>query len=233
MKAIISGASKGLGRVCAITMAKAGHNLCLISRSLDNLESLKAEILKDCEIDIQLLAMDMTNAEAIDEVNWQKLIGDESDLLLINNLGTYQNDLASELSVEQIEKFMQFNLYSAIRMSGYVLPQMKAQKKGQIVNILSINALQADKNATAYSMSKQAFKAWNDALREELRTSNIKVTAFYPGAINTSSWDGMDVENESMIQPEDIAELILSLGKLSKAALVEEVRLSPMNFDPS
>ena len=233
MKAIISGASKGVGRACAITLGKAGYDLCLISRRIENLESVKQEVLRHKKVEIQLLAMDMSSREAIDKTDWQKVMNDESDVLLINNLGTYLKDIASELTVEQLEKFMEFNLYSAIRISGYVLPKMKAEKKGQIVNILSVNALEADKFATAYSISKQAFKAWNDALREEIRTSDIKVTAFYPGAINTASWDGMDVENEAMIQPEDIAEMIVSLGKLSKTALIEEIRISPMNFKPS
>jgi len=233
MKAIISGATKGIGRACALKLAKAGFQLCLISRKQENLEDLKSEILKTHDVDVQLLSLDLSNSKAINKVDWDKVIGDESDFLLINNLGGYEKDKASEIKVEEIEELMKLNLYSAIQLTGFFTPKMRSEKQGQIVNILSVNAIEADKNATAYSMSKQALKAWNDALREELRSSGIKVTAIYPGAVNTASWDGLKVDKQAMLQSEDIAQMILSLSKLSKSALVEEIRMNPMNFGPN
>jgi short-subunit dehydrogenase len=110
---------------------------------------------------------------------------------------------------------------------------MKAAERGMIVNISSINGLAADQHAAAYSISKHALKAWNDALREELRNSGIRVTAFYPGPVNTSSWEGLPVDHQAMIQAEDIAELVVCIGRISSAALVEEVRISPLKFDPN
>lgn len=231
MKAIISGASKGIGKACAIQLANVGYDLCLISRKLVDLNTLKSEILKENKVRIELLALDLTDQESVENTNWKEIIGDEDQILLINNLGTYANDKASELSTEEIEQLMRINLYAGVQLSGKVIPAMKASKQGQIVNIASINGLAADQQATAYSISKHALKAWNDALREELRNSGIKVTAFYPGPVNTSSWDGLSVDHQTMIQPEDIAELVLSLGRMSASALVEEIRISPVNFD--
>ena len=83
----------------------------------------------------------------------------------------------------------------------------------------------------SYSISKHALKAWNDSLREELRTKSVKVTAIYPGAMNTSSWDEVEnVERQKMIQVEDVAKLIRQLIEIGESTLVEEIRLSPLNF---
>ena len=233
MKAIISGASRGIGKACAIHLAKEGYDLCLISRKLADLEDLKSKIIAESKVEIDLLPLDLTDLEAIDKVEWEVILNDDQQLLLINNLGTYKNDAASEIATSEVDEFMRFNLYSAIRLSEHIIPSMKKAAKGLIVNIVSINGLAADHHAASYSISKHALKAWNDALREELRTTGIKVTSFYPGPVNTSSWDGISVDHQAMIQADDVAEMIVTIGKLSDSALVEEVRINPLHFNPS
>lgn len=232
MKAIISGASRGIGKATAFAFAKAGFDLLLLSRSKDDLRDLKQKLEQENSlITIQISSIDLGNTNEIKELHLHSL--NENHIVLVNNVGSYQNDQASKLSQEELQKMLAVNLYGTIELTKQLMPSLRRARKAQIVNISSINGLAADSNATAYSISKHALKAWNDALREELRANQIKVTAFYPGPVNTTSWEGVEVDHAAMIQADDIAKLILQLNELSDGALVEEIRISPLNFNPS
>ena len=104
-------------------------------------------------------------------------------------------------------------------------------KTGYVFNILSVLAKEVRTSAAAYTISKHALKALNDLLREELRPYSIKVCAIYPGSVNTSSWDGISADRESMVQPKDIADFIKNSVTGSKNAFVEEITFRPI--DPS
>jgi len=127
---------------------------------------------------------------------------------------------------------MEVNLYSSIMLTDMVLPSMIKNQAGLVVNIGSVMSIKAEQYASIYSISKHALKAWNDALRERLRQKGIQVSAIYPGSVNTSSWKKEQLDVQAMIQPEDVAKLVISLSKLSPSCLVEEIRLSPLNFNP-
>ncbi len=228
MKAIISGASRGLGKATAIAMAAEGYDLLLISRSENDLKKLQKELEEEHKrLKIEILPIDLSSPDL--ELNFD-LSDEMEEMVLINNVGSYQNEKVSGLKKEEIEKMLSVNLFSSVALTNSILPFLRKCKKAQIVNISSINGLEADPNATAYSISKHSLKAWNDALREELRKENIKVTAFYPGPINTTSWEGADVDHSAMIQAEDIAQMIVQVCKLSLGALVEDVKMNPLNF---
>lgn len=228
MKVIISGASRGIGKATAIKLAKEGYNLLLISRDLSSLEDLKNEIKEKYAVEVDIFSADLSKENSLD--NLKIKTAEKEKLILINNVGTYANDNASSLNKKEIEQLLETNLYGSIRLTELALPFLRKAKGSMIINIASINALKADLNATAYSISKHALKAWNDALREELRKENIKVTALFPGPVNTSSWEGMDMNQAAMIQSTDIASLIYTISCLSESALVEEILITPLNF---
>jgi len=229
MKAIISGASKGIGRASAIALAKEGFDLILISRNESDLQELSDHIHEalNPNLDISCIAFDMTNSEEIQDL---KMDLDSERLVLVNNVGSYMNDNASSIDLNELERMLSINLKSSIELTKKCLPSLRKAKRSLVVNISSINGLDADHIAASYSISKHALRAWNNALREEVRKEGIKVTALYPGPVNTRSWDGMDVDHEAMIQAEDIGEIIASLTKLSDWALVEEVKINPLQF---
>lgn len=228
MKAIISGASRGLGRSVAMAFAKEGFELVLLSRTEKDLKELEAEIKEDVRIAIQ--PIDLSDSSAIQalDLSW----AEDDKLVLVNNVGTFSMEEILEIDRETIHKMMEINLYGSLELTNRLMPYLKKANSAHIFNISSINGLDANSEAPAYSISKHALKAWNDGLREKLRKEGIKVTAFYPGPINTSSWDGMDVDHEAMIQTEDIAELIVQINKMHKGTLIEEVRMTPTNFQP-
>ena len=108
---------------------------------------------------------------------------------------------------------------------------MKLAKKGHIFNICSVAALHAYANGGSYSISKYGLKGLSDNLRMELMPHNIKVTAVFPGAVFTRSWEKSDVERERLIEANDIANLIYTATELSPQACVEEIVIRPQLGD--
>jgi len=228
MRAIISGATRGIGRAISKILAAKGYQLILLARSEDELKKLVDDLSRPRLVH-DYYALDLTNLNEINLLS-DKLVTNNSVELLINNLGEYSNDQASSLDENKLVEMLEINLFSAINLTQSVLPYLRKSDASSIINIGSVMGLTANKEATAYSISKHAFKAWNDSLREELRKEKIKVSSIYPGAVNTSSWDNTGADREAMIQTEDIAKVVGNLIDLSNTCLVEEVRISPMNF---
>jgi short-subunit dehydrogenase len=229
MRILISGASRGLGKNLAYQLAKSGHDLILMARSEERLKSIKSDLEKIVKVEV--IAVDLSDAEET-----RAAIGKISSLdkidVLINNVGVYSENQASDFDTHELKSQLDINLWSAIHLTQAILPGFIQKKSGLILNINSVMGVEAARHAATYSISKHALKAWNDSLREELRNKGIKVSAIYPGAINTSSWDGIEADREAMIQTEDIAELVVTLLKIGSSTLVEEIHLSPSNFQP-
>ncbi|MBL4708322.1 MAG: SDR family NAD(P)-dependent oxidoreductase, partial [Flavobacteriales bacterium] len=133
------------------------------------------------------------------------------------------------ISLDGLKNQLEVNLYSAVNLTQLVL-NSKNCSLSTIINIGSVMSLNAMPFAADYSISKYSFKGWNDSLRENLRKEGIKVSAIYPGSVNTSSWDGLEVDRNQMIQATDIAEIVTSILKMSNNSLIEEVRISPRDF---
>jgi short-subunit dehydrogenase len=228
MRVIISGATRGIGRAIAQELAKKRHELFLIARSLSDLQILK-EQLNDSENLIQIFSINLTNNDDLETLKREFAPFDYFDVL-INNLGIFETNQIDDTVVPKLKETLDQNLFSAINLSELVLDKMKDFEKGTIINMGSIMSHMAAPFASNYSISKHALKGWNDALREELRQYGIKVCSIYPGAVNTSSWDGMEINRDAMIQPEDIAKLVATLLEMNQNTLVEEIKLSPLQF---
>ena len=126
---------------------------------------------------------------------------------------------------------MAVNLYSAYHVTRSVISQMMEQKSGHIFNMCSIASLKAYPNGGAYSISKYALAGFSTNLREEMKPHGIKVTAVYPGAAYTDSWEGSGVNPKRIMQADDIAKMIYTASQLSPQACVEEIMLRPQLGD--
>lgn len=228
MKIIISGATRGIGKAIAIELASKGHQLILLARNKTALKNLASD-LNTSKSTHEFIPIDLTEADQISKITTQLNTKNPVDLL-INNLGVYELDQASKLEDQNLKQLLELNLFSAINLTQALLPLLRKSTASSIININSVMGIAANKSASAYSISKHALKAWNDSLREELRAEQIKVSSIYPGAVNTSSWDNTTANRTTMIQAEDIAKLVGNLIELGSTCLVEEIRLSPLNF---
>ncbi|MBA2328580.1 MAG: SDR family oxidoreductase [Chitinophagaceae bacterium] len=231
MNAVITGASRGIGKSVAKTYALHGYNLFLSSRNEDGLLQTVEELKKDYpNIHIHAQAFDLgkkQQAQLFGE--WVVNIADTIDVL-VNNAGTFVPGNISDEPDGALEHMLEVNLYSAYHVTRSMLPKMISQKNGHIFTICSIAALDAYSNGGAYSISKFGLLGFTKNLRKELIPHNIKVTAIIPGAVFTDSWKGM-VEPERIMKPEDIATLIYTVSRLSMQATVEQIVVRPQLGD--
>jgi short-subunit dehydrogenase len=107
---------------------------------------------------------------------------------------------------------------------------MREEASGHIFNICSVASKQIVENAGSYSVTKGALLSLNNVFRDELSKYNVKVTAVLPGSTLTASWQGTDIPADRFVQPEDIAETIYHVLKLSSGANVDEITIRPVHF---
>jgi hypothetical protein len=230
MKAVISGATRGIGKAIANKLADLGYDLVILARDQQELQQSKLE-LSERNVAVQTVAIDLAHEEVEAKLKTAATVF-EGTSVLINNLGVYSMQNAAEIQLHKLREQMNVNLYSAIALTQQIRKNGGSEALRSIVNIASVMSVKPASFAADYSMSKHAFKAWNDALREELRTKGTKVSAIYPGSVNTSSWDGLEVDRTAMIQAEDIAEMVECVLRMRENTLLEEIHVSPITFQP-
>jgi len=232
MNAVITGASRGIGKEFARIFATHGYDLLLCSRNeeqlLQTIEELQAAFPN---VSVDGKAFDLGNkTEAKLFGEWVNGKADVIDVL-INNAGTYVPGNISDEADDALETMLAVNLYSAYHVTRTVLPKMKAERSGHIFTICSIASLAAYPGGGAYSISKHALLGFTKNLRKELYEYGIKVTAVLPGAVYTDSWKGSGVEESRIMKASDIAKLVYQAAQLSPAAVVEEILVRPQLGD--
>jgi 3-oxoacyl-[acyl-carrier protein] reductase len=222
--AIITGAGKGIGKAAAIALAKEGVNLGLLARNRADLESLQQELTSTYSIKVSIAAADISNrAEA--ERAAETLIRELGSLdILLNNAGTAQFGTLVDMDPEQWEQIIQTNLMGTYYMTRAALPTMLKRNGGSIINIASTAGERGFATGSAYCASKFAVLGMTEALMQEVRKSNIRVTALTPSTVNTelAVKAGLPIGDEDrMMQAEDVAELILAALKLPQRVFLK------------
>ncbi|MDQ1146558.1 3-oxoacyl-[acyl-carrier protein] reductase [Bacillus sp. SORGH_AS 510] len=229
--AIVTGAGRGIGRATAIALAKEGVHLGLIGLNMSNLENVAAE-LAQYDVNVSAATADVTNLEsvthAVDHI--------KSDLgpvdILINNAGVAKFGGFLDLTPDEWEKIIQVNLMGVYNVTRAVLPGMIERKSGDIINISSSAGQKGAPVTSAYSASKFAVLGLTESLMLEVRKHNIRVSALTPStvvtdlAIDTNLVKGTE---ENVMQPEDLAELVVASLKLNPRVFVKTAGLWSTN----
>lgn len=231
MLVFISGASSGIGFAVAAQFAAGGNTLVLCSRNEKKLYDAVEKLLTNypgCSIHAR--AGDLSVKETAKEMGaW--CLGFGTPDIVVNNAGNFLPGSIHQEDDSVLEQMIGNNLYSAYHLTRAVLPAMIDAKKGHLFNICSIASLQAYANGGSYSISKFALMGFSKNLREELKPHGIKVTAVYPGATLTGSWDGFDIDPKRIMESDDIAKMIFAASQLSPMAVVEDIILRPQLGD--
>ncbi|MDB5112491.1 MAG: hypothetical protein JWR67_3605 [Mucilaginibacter sp.] len=226
--ALITGATKGMGRSIAIAFAKEGINLAICSRSINDLADFKNELHQiNPAIKVFTAVADGSNkAELL-----QFAASAEQELgfisIVVNNLGMYAYSSILDEQEDAFEKMVNTNLMPAYQLYRYFGKKMIAAKHGHIFNICSVAALNPIAEAGTYSVTKVALLGLNKVMRLEMQAHGVKVTAIIPGSTLTDSWKGIAVEKDTMVSPEDIASAIINIYKISPGANVDEMIIKP------
>jgi short-subunit dehydrogenase len=232
MNAIITGATKGIGRAIALKFATENINLAVCARSQDGLDALVEEIKNvNPRVSVQAKTCDVSQKnEVLDFASFCLKAFDAIDIL-VNNAGYF---LPGDIHKEEdglLEKMLDTNLMSAYHLTRAVVPQLQKQQSGLIVTISSVAGIQAYPQGGSYSISKFALTGFSKNLRNELKEDGIKVSTVYPGATYSDSWKGSGVEEDRIMEANDIAESVFALTKLSKRAVIEDIVLRPQLGD--
>lgn len=214
---LISGASRGIGRECAVRFAKAGYNVAaLYNRSGEAAESLKKEI--GCEIFRCDVGDSASVIEAVRAV--ERTFGGAD--ILINNAGIAEQALFSDISEEMWDNMFNINVKSVYRLTHAVLPHMIHNKDGRIINISSMWGQVGASCEVHYSASKAAVIGFTKALAKEVGLSGITVNCICPGVIDTDMNAHLDGETMEYLReetplsrlgtPADIADTALFLA---------------------
>ena len=229
MNAVITGATKGIGRAIAIKLAKKGYNLAICARTASDLIALKDELattgrqifysVTDCSIKEEVYRFCEEVHAVMDKV-----------AVVVNNAGIFLPGALLDEDDEQFELQQRLNLDAVYYLSKYFGKLMRKQRCGHLFNICSVSSREINENAGSYNVTKSALLSLNYVLRQELSKYNVKVTAILPGATLTDSWRGTQIPPERFVQPEDIAEILNTVLNLSGGVNVEEIILKPLAF---
>ncbi|HTH83707.1 MAG TPA: SDR family oxidoreductase [Mucilaginibacter sp.] len=226
--ALITAATKGMGRAIAIAFAHEGINLAICSRKADDLLAFKQEL-------IQINPAIKVFTAAIDGSKKDELLkfaaGAEQELgfisIIVNNLGLYEYNGILNDDEGTFERMINTNLMPAYELYRYFGKKMIAERDGHIFTICSVAALNPVVEAGTYSVTKAALLSLTNTMRLETQPYGIKVTAVIPGSTLTDSWKGQDVDKNKMVLPEDVASAIVNIYKMSVGANVDEIIIKP------
>lgn len=232
MNAVITGASKGIGKAIAKIFVENNVNVAICARDIETLKATQKELQEyNPNAKVLIKSTDMSDKNAVlDFAEYVKDNFNQIDIL-VNNAGIFIPGSCHEEEEDRLEMMMMTNVYSAYHLTRALLPKMIDHKSGHIFNMCSVASIKAYANGGSYSISKFALYGFSQNLREELKPKNIKVTSILPGATWSTSWAGVDLPEERLMQASDIAQMVWSAAQLSPAAVVEDIIIRPQLGD--
>jgi len=227
--ALITGATKGMGRSIAIAFAKEGINLGVCSRNENDLLKFKQELQ---QINPKIKVFTQLADGSIKEQLLKFAGAAEQELgfisIVINNLGMFDPVSILDEGENSFDKQLNTNLMPAYHLYRYFGKSMMAAREGHIFTICSVAALNPIAEAGTYSVTKFALLGLSRVMRLEMMPHNVKVTAVIPGSTLTNSWEGTTIEKDKFVLPDDIASAIVNVYKMSAGANVDELIIKPV-----
>jgi 3-oxoacyl-[acyl-carrier protein] reductase len=231
--ALVTGASRGIGRACALALAREGAIIVGVARTQADLDSLKAEIEKEGGRALMIVADVTQRGQVAASVDRAASMFGRIDILVNNaGIGGYRPFL--EWSEEDYDRIMATNAKSTWLFCKEVIPHMRSQGGGQIINVASVAGLQGYPTEAIYCASKFAQVGMTQALDREFYKEGIKVTAVCPGGVEThfALGDGRTQEGENMrgfSTAEDVADAVVLAAIPRERTRIVNIIMRPMN----
>ncbi len=228
----ITGATKGIGLAVANAFAAIGCKVIVSGRNKSQLEINAGRIIDQGGFALPIVC-DVTSEKSVRSafavIN--KKAGDID--VLVNNAGVTVFESFEKTTVKEFDSIIATNLRGYFLCTKVVLPTMIKQKKGHIINIHSVSANTIFYNSSAYSASKAGSLALSRCLRQEVRKKGIRVIDVLPGAVETEMWNRSvrKKNHNKMIQPEDVADAVVSIYCQPQRMVTDEIILRPVEGD--
>ncbi|MGA9408106.1 MAG: SDR family NAD(P)-dependent oxidoreductase [Bacteroidota bacterium] len=223
--AVVTGASRGIGKSIALSLANAGVNVVLAARSQNDLESAANEIRKNGGQCIVI------QADVSEETEVIRLMEKTTETfgtidILVNNAGYGIFSKVVDTAVGDFDGMMSVNLRGVFLCCKAVLPTMIRQKRGAIINIASLAGKNSFVGGATYSATKWGLLGFSRSLMLEVRDFNIRVVTICPGSVNTSFSDHSK-DSDKIIQPQDVADTVLFALTMPARSNVSEIDIRP------
>jgi len=222
--AIVTGASRGIGRAIAIRLAREGYDLLIVSRSRTALEETRERVVEaggDCVIAAEDLVSTESPARirALIEAEYGRLD------LLVNNAGMVKAGPLGSYSAADWEAVMNLNARAPFLLMQETLPLLEEAEEGIIINIGSVVSKKGYANQSLYAASKHALLGITKCAARELQSKGIRVHAVLPGGVDTEMVASVrpDIDRSRLIAPEEIAETVHFLVSMGGNAAVDEI----------
>ncbi len=225
--AVVTGGTKGIGFAIAEAFVRSGASVFVTARNLADVSAAVEELSKhgkvggtDC---------DVRNEEQVRSMlaDCERVFGGVD--VLINNAGVgFFGKTVEEITPGEFRQTIETNLLGVYYACHYAIPLMKKRGGGYIINISSLAGQNAHPRMAAYNASKFALNGFTEAMMQEVRHDNIKVSYICPGSVNTEFGDDtISDEKAWQLQPNDIAQVVIDLLKIDPRALPSKVEIRP------
>jgi NADP-dependent 3-hydroxy acid dehydrogenase YdfG len=226
--AVITGASRGIGRAIALRFARDGYEIVAVARKRAELDALCDEIDRTDAL-CRAIVLDVSDAAAVA----RELNGIDADVL-VNNAGVGVTKPFAELSPDEWHRMVDVNVNALYHVTRAVLPSMIARRRGHVCTIGSIASRSAFLGGSCYAGTKAFVTAWAESLMLEVREHGVKVSVVMPGAVATAFNDNRLTEKDQWkLMPEDVADTVASVVNTPPHVLLHRVEVRTNNPPPA
>ncbi len=227
--AVVTGGTKGIGLAIAQSLLKSGATVFICARDKSELKRALEKLSEYGQVDGEIC--DVRSEDQIQMMldECERVFGGVD--ILVNNAGIgFIGKTVEEMSSQEFEQTLQTNLFGVFYTCHHAIPLIKKRGGGYIINVSSLAGQNAHPKMAAYNASKFGLNGFTEALMQEVRADNIKVTAICPGSVNTHfGGDEPGADKAWQIQPEDIAEVVIDLLNFNERALPSKIEIRPAN----
>lgn len=225
--AVITGASRGIGRAIALNLAEEHFSVGLIGRDLHELEEVAAAC-REFGVQARSYAVDLRHAEHIEDLMPQVVSDLGGITVLVNNAGVCIERDVREATLEEWDTTFAVNMRAVFAMTRAALPYLQQATSAAIINISSIADQRTYAGGTMYTASKHALAGFSGSLFQDVHEQGIKVSTISPGYVNTAMHENDPrLEPSRMLQPEDIAQAVRFVVNFPGNACPTEITIVP------
>ena len=231
--AIVTGASRGIGRAISVALAQEAATVVLAARSIKKLQETADEVT-EAGGKAEIVVTELTEEESIK--NLVKITSEKFNRLdiLVNNAGVTHSAKLEQTTTEDWERCIFINSRAPFILCREALGLLRKSQAGYIINIASVVGVKGYPLQSAYTSSKHALRGMTISLAEELKGSNIRVHLLCPGGVDTELVQKVrpDIKKDELMQPEEIAELVLYLVTHKGNAVIDELHIRRATSTP-
>ena len=225
--AVVTGGTKGIGNAIATELVKHGAMVFVCSRSLPDVTGAVAELSKIGKAGGSV-------CDVRDESNVERMLDECTQIfggvdIVVNNAGlAFPGKTVEEISGEEFRETLETNLFGVFYVCHHAIPMLKKRGGGYILNISSLAGQNPIPTMAAYNASKFGLNGFTEAMMQEVRHDNIKVSYICPGSVNTSFGNDTPSSDKAwQIQPDDIAHIVIDLLAMNPRVLPSKVEVRP------